>query len=87
MLNVFIKEYADQFPICPALPGRIYIKKNMLYDSQSDNSPKQTKMTQKLTTISHRTAFNNDQSTYGIFSYKWPINNKCKTIQTIKLTA
>lgn len=27
MLNVFIKEYADQFPICPALPGRIYKKK------------------------------------------------------------
>ena len=45
------------------------------------------KMKQKLITIGHRTAFNNEQSPYCIVSYKRPRNNNCKTIQTIKLTA
>ena len=31
-----------------------------------------TKMTQKLTTIGHHTAFNNEQSPYCIVSYKRP---------------
>ena len=41
-------------------------------------------ITQKLTTIGHRTAFNNEQSLYRKVSYKRPRNDKCKTIQTIK---
>ena len=32
--------------------------------------PHETKMTQKLTTIGHRRAFNNEQSPYRIVSYK-----------------
>ena len=44
-------------------------------------------MTQKLTAIGHRTAFNNEQSPYRIVSYKRPRNHKCKTTQTRKLTA
>ena len=32
----------------------------------------ETKMTQTLTTIGHRTAFNNEQSPYRIVSYKRP---------------
>ena len=43
-------------------------------------------MTQKLTTIGHRTAFNNEQSPYRIVSYKRPRNDKCKTIKTRKMT-
>ena len=43
-------------------------------------------MTQKLTTIGHRTTFNNEQSPYRIVRYKRPRNDKCKTIQTRKLT-
>ena len=38
----------------------------MWYDCQSDNSPQETKMTQKLTTIGHCAAFNNEQSPYLI---------------------
>ena len=34
------------------------IKKKMWYDCQRDNYPQKTKMTQTLTTIGHRTAFN-----------------------------
>ena len=34
----------------------------MWYDCQGDNSPQETKMTQKLTIIGHHTAFNNEQS-------------------------
>ena len=37
--------------------------------------PHETKMTQKLTTIGHRTAFNNEQSPYRIVSYKRPRND------------
>ena len=44
-------------------------------------------MTQKLTTIGHRTAFNNEQSPYRIVSYKKLRNDNVKTIQTKKLTA
>ena len=43
-------------------------------------------MTQKSTIIGHRTAFNNVQSPYHIVSYITPQNDKCKTIQTRKLT-
>ena len=46
------------------------MKKKMQYDCQWDNSPQETKMKQKLTTIGHRTAFNNEQSPYRIVSYK-----------------
>ena len=34
----------------------------MWYDFQLDNSPQETNMTQKLTTIGHRTAFNNEKA-------------------------
>ena len=44
----------------------VYIKKKMWYDCQWDNSSQETKMTQKLTTIGHRTAFNNEQSPFRI---------------------
>ena len=44
-------------------------------------------MTQKLTIIGHSTAFNNEKSSYCKVSYKRPRNDKCKTIQTRKLTA
>ena len=49
-----------------------YIKKKMWYDCQWDSYPQKTKMTQTLTTIGHRTAFNNEQSPYRIVSYKRP---------------
>ena len=35
-------------------------------------------VTQELTTIGYRTVFNNEQSSYGIVSYKRPQNDKCK---------
>ena len=44
-------------------------------------------MTQKLTSIGHCKAFNNEQRPYRIVGYKRPRNDKCKTIQTRKLTA
>ena len=44
----------------------------MWYYCQRDNCPQETKMTQTLTTIDHRTAFNNEQSPYRIVSYKRP---------------
>ena len=44
----------------------------MWYDCQCDNGPQETKMKQTLTTISHRTALNNEQSPYRIVSYKGP---------------
>ena len=44
-------------------------------------------MTQKLTTIGHCMAFNNEPTPYRIVSYKMPRNDNCKTIQAIKLTA
>ena len=37
-------------------------------------------MTQKLTTLGHHTAFNNEQTPYHIVSYKRLQNDKCKTI-------
>ena len=51
----------------------VYLKKKkMWYDCQLDNCSQETNMTQTLTTIGHRTAFNNDQSPYHIVSYKRP---------------
>ena len=50
-------------------------KKKMWYDCQWDNFPQETKMTQKLTILGHRTAFNNEQSPYRIVSYKRQITN------------
>ena len=47
----------------------------MWYDCQWVNSPQVTKMIQKLTTIGHNTAFNNEQSPYRIVSYKRPRND------------
>ena len=44
----------------------------------SENSPQDTKMTQKLTTIGHRMAFNNEQSPYCIVSYKRHRNDNVK---------
>ena len=50
----------------------------MWYDCQCDNSQQETKITQKLTTIGHRTAFNNEQSPYRIFSYNRLLNDNVK---------
>ena len=50
----------------------------MWYDCQLDNSPQETKMTQKLTTIGNRTAFNNEQIPCHIVSYKRPRNDNVK---------
>ena len=50
----------------------VHIKKKMWYDCQWDNYPQKTKMTQTLTTIGHRMAFNNEQSPYRIVSHKRP---------------
>ena len=36
----------------------------------ANETPQETKITQKLTTIGHRTAFNNKQSPYRIVRYK-----------------
>ena len=41
-------------------------------------TPQGTKITQKLTTIGHRTAFNNEQSPNRIVSYKRPRNDNVK---------
>ena len=41
-------------------------------------SPQETKMIQKLTTLGHRTAFNNKQSPYRIVSYESPWNDNLK---------
>ena len=43
--------------------------KKILYKRQNDT---------ELTTIGHRTAFNNKQSLYYIDSYERPRNDKCK---------
>ena len=37
----------------------------MWYDCQRDNYPQETKVTQTLTTIGHRIAFNNEQIDIG----------------------
>ena len=50
----------------------IYIQKKMLYDWQWDNCPQEINITHTLTTIGHRTAFINEQSSYRIVSYKRP---------------
>ena len=55
-------------------------KKKMWYDCQRDNSPHETKMTQKLPTLGNRTTFNNEQSPYRIVSYKMPRNNNVKRV-------
>ena len=52
------------------LKCQLYTKKNK--KMWCDNSPQETKMTQKLTTTGHRTAFNHEQSPYLIVSYKRP---------------
>ena len=39
---------------------------------------KRDQMTQKLTTESHLTAFNNEKSTYRIVNYERPRNDKYK---------
>ena len=44
----------------------------MWYDFQLDNSPQETKMTETLTNIGHRTAFNNEQCQIRMVSYKRP---------------
>ena len=51
-----------------------------MYDCQWDNSLQETKMTQKVTTIGPRTAFNNEQSLYCILlvRYKRPRNDDVK---------
>ena len=54
----------------------------MWFDYQCDNSPQETKMTQNLTTVGHRTVINNEQSPYRIGP-----ELTCKTIQTKKLMA
>ena len=59
------------------------IKKKMWYDCQWDNRPQETKMTQKLTNICHRTAFNNEQSPYRIVSYKRPRNDNVKQFKRV----
>ena len=64
-----------QFPLSflSGLKFLFYIKKkNVWYDCQGDNYPQKTKMTQTITTIGHRTAFNNEQSPYRIVSYNRP---------------
>ena len=38
-------------------------------------------MTQKLTTIGHCTAFNNEQSQYNLVSYERPQNDSVKQIK------
>ena len=64
----------------------LIMKKKMWYDFQLKNSPQETNMTQKLTTIGHRTAFNNEKSPYSIVSYKRPRNDNVKQFKRKKLT-
>ena len=54
------------------------IKKEDVVLLQWDNCPQEIKMTQKLTTIGNRTAFNNEQSPYRIVGYKRPRNDNIK---------
>ena len=70
--------WSDRTPISGDECFCLYIKKKMWYDCQRDNSPQETKMTQKLTTIGHRTVFSNEQSPYRIVSYKRPRNDNVK---------
>ena len=50
----------------------------MWFDCQWDNSPQETKMTHKLTSIGHHEDFNNEQSPYNIVSYKRPRDDNVK---------
>ena len=50
----------------------------MWYDCQLDNSPQETKMAQKLTTIGHRTAINDEQSRCRKVNDKRPRNDNVK---------
>ena len=63
------------------------IKKKIGYDSQWENSPQETKMTQKLTIVGHRKAFSDEKSPYRIVSYKRPRNNNVKQFKWKKTTA
>ena len=42
-------------------------------------------MTQKLTTIGHRTAFNNEESPYRIVGYERPRNDNAKQFKREKM--
>ncbi len=55
----------------------------MWYDCECDNSPQGTKKkkTQNLTTIGHRTAFNNEPSLYRIVSYKMSRDDNVKQLK------
>ena len=55
------------------LKAQEYEKEDVVwYDFQLDNSPQETKMTETLTNIGHRTAFNNEQCQIRMVSYKRP---------------
>ena len=58
----------------------------MLYGCQCDKSLQETKMTRKLTTPGHRTAFNNEQNLYHILGYKRPRNVNVKQFKREKKT-
>ena len=53
----------------------------------NDATPQETKMTPKLTSIGHPTAFNNEQSPYRILSYKRPRNDNVKQFKRKTITA
>ena len=40
----------------------------MWYDCQRDNCPQETKITQTLTALGHRTAFNNEESQKYVYT-------------------
>ena len=50
----------------------------MWYDCQLDNSQQKTKLTQILTNIGHRMAFNNAQSPSSLVSYERSRNDNVK---------
>ena len=56
----------------------------MWYDCQWDNYPQETKITQTLVTIGHRTAFNHEQSPYCIARYKRPRYEKLWNVLKLK---
>ena len=61
----------------------VNMKMKIWYDCQLDYSPQETKMTQKLTTIGHWMAFNNEHSLYRIVIYKRPQNDDVKQFKRI----
>ena len=70
-------EWSRLLKICSTyLSWYVNIKKKMWYDCQWDNYPQKTKMTQTqtLTTIGHRTAFNNEQSPCKACLHPSPFN-------------